>query len=193
MVRNGIPVTSRTTKSTPPSPPNQSQAAPAGSTRKVQNTRFSAYNAINFASRTVKALTGMDSSRSASRPPKMTPCAAKAVKTSPAITAIAGIITSRSSRQPASASCPPRAKLYIPETYTHSPAASSSAAQPEKAFFLLPPIWKAVSSRRSWTLARIRNFRIIPLLSLSGPGTRPQGWNRLPLLRWGRGAPAVRL
>ena len=109
--RNGVPMTSRRMNSAPPPPPYHSHAAPVGRTRKKQNTRFSTYSAVSFASSTAKALTGMDSSRSASRPPKTTPWAAKTVNTSPAITAMAGIISRRSSRTPAAASCPPREKL----------------------------------------------------------------------------------
>ena len=111
IAKKNVPMSSRRTNSAPPPPPNHSHAAPAGSTRKAQNTRFSTYSAVNFASITEKALTGMDSIRSASRPPKTTPWAAKAVNISPAMTAMALIISRSSSRQPAAASCPPRGKL----------------------------------------------------------------------------------
>ena len=73
IARKRAPVSSRMMNSTPPAPPNHSHAAPAGSIRKAQKARFSTYSAVSLASITAKALTGMDSSKSPSRPPKTTP------------------------------------------------------------------------------------------------------------------------
>ena len=113
--RKGTPITSRRTSSAPPPPPNQIRAAPAGRTSRAQTSRFSVYRAASLLSSTVKAGTGMDSSRSASLPLNTTPWAAKAVNIRPRMTAMPGSITSSRSSAPAWASCEPRAKLYMQE------------------------------------------------------------------------------
>ena len=72
---------------------------------------FSAYRAVSLLSRTVKAGTGMDSRKSASRPENTTPCAAKAVNITPAATAIPAIISRSRSSAPDCAKGFARAKL----------------------------------------------------------------------------------